>query len=382
MMKVYTQTWYRGNNYGSVLQAYALQHIITDMGYESSILNYKPTKADLWKLKFINHSLKETLQYKINEFLMKKNGASSKINNLTIFDEFREKNMQITPLCSTASEIAKVCGSDAVFVCGSDQIWNPYFYDPYYYLEFVKNRYRKIAYAPSFGVENVPRNNRKRIQKAISQFRYLSVREKRGAEIVYDLTGQHAEVTVDPTMLVTMEHWRALSISGEKEKKYLFCYFLSADPRYLKTAEEIATEKNLKILMLPMVAADFNRDGTIKKPVGPCEWLGLIENAEYVLTDSFHCTLFSIRYHKQFNVLQRFKDGDKRGQNSRIHSLLQAVEMSDRLIVPGKKANTDTISSSRFQISDNQMEKLAESSRQWFEQALHECEGAFNSNDR
>ena len=103
MMKIYTQTWYRGNNYGSVLQAYALQNIIKDMGYESSVLNYKPTKADLWKLKFINHSLKETLQYKINEFLMKKNGTSSEINNLTIFDDFREKNMQITPLCSTAS---------------------------------------------------------------------------------------------------------------------------------------------------------------------------------------------------------------------------------------------------------------------------------------
>ena len=65
-MKIYTQTWYRGNNYGSVLQAYALQNIIKDMGYESSVLNYKPTKADLWKLKFINHSLKETLQYKIS----------------------------------------------------------------------------------------------------------------------------------------------------------------------------------------------------------------------------------------------------------------------------------------------------------------------------
>ena len=80
--------------------------------------------------------------------------------------------------------------------------------------------------------------------------------------------------------------------------------------------------------------------------------------------------------------MQRFKDGDKRGQNSRIHSLLQAVDMGDRLIVPGKKANTDTISISRFQISDNRMEKLAESSRQWLKQALHECEGAFNSNDR
>ena len=256
------------------------------------------------------------------------------------------------------------------------------FYDPYYYLEFVQDCYRKIAYAPSFGVENVPNNNRKRIQKAISQFRYISVREKRGAEIVYDLTGQHAELTVDPTMLVTMKHWRTLSVSVVKEKKYLFCYFLSADPRYLKTAEEIAAEKNLTIRMLPMVAADFSKDGTIKNPVGPREWLGLIENAEYILTDSFHCTLFSIRYHKQFNVLQRFKDGDKRGQNSRIHSLLQVVDMGDRLVVPGEKANTDTIRSSRFQSLDDQMEKLAESSRQWLEQALHECEGACNSNDR
>ena len=102
MMKVYTQTWYRGNNYGSVLQSYALQHTISDMGYACSALNYKPTKADMWKLKFINHSLKETIQYKINEYLMKKNGASEAVNNLSLFDDFRAQHMQITPPCSTA----------------------------------------------------------------------------------------------------------------------------------------------------------------------------------------------------------------------------------------------------------------------------------------
>lgn len=107
MMKVYTQTWYRGNNYGSVLQAYALQHTISDMGYACSVLNYKPTKADMWKLKFINHSLKETIQYKINEYLMKKNGASEAVNNLSLFDDFRAQHMQITPPCSTAPEIAR-----------------------------------------------------------------------------------------------------------------------------------------------------------------------------------------------------------------------------------------------------------------------------------
>lgn len=174
MMKVYTQTWYRGNNYGSVLQAYALQHTISDMGYACSVLNYKPTKADMWKLKFINHSLKETIQYKINEYLMKKNGASEAVNNLSLFDDFRAQHMQITPPCSTAPEIARICGDDAVFVCGSDQIWNPYLYDPYYFLEFVQDSCRKIAYAPSFGVMEIPHRCQQRLRKAIAPFRYVS----------------------------------------------------------------------------------------------------------------------------------------------------------------------------------------------------------------
>lgn len=219
MMKVYTQTWYRGNNYGSVLQAYALQHTISDMGYACSVLNYKPTKADMWKLKFINHSLKETIQYKINEYLMKKNGASEAVNNLSLFDDFRAQHMQITPPCSTAPEIARICGDDAVFVCGSDQIWNPYLYDPYYFLEFVQDSRRKIAYAPSFGVMEIPHRCQQRLRKAIAPFRYVSVREKRGAEIVRELTGKQVMVAVDPTLLVSMAHWQTLAKPIDSEQK-------------------------------------------------------------------------------------------------------------------------------------------------------------------
>lgn len=131
--------------------------------------------------------------------------------------------------------------------------------------------------------------------------------------------------------------------------------------------------------MLPMVAADFKKPGTVKEHVGPREWLGLVENADYVLTDSFHCTLFSIRFHKQFNVLQRFKEGDKRGQNSRIHALLQTADMPNRLVVPGEDAITETISDGCFQTADARMAAQAANSRQWLEQALQSCEGAGNS---
>ena len=186
-------------------------------------------------------------------------------------------------------------------------------------------------------------------------------------------------VAVDPTLLVSMAHWQTLAKPIDSEQKYLFCYFLSENARYLETAEKIAREKHLTIRMLPMVAADFKKPGTVKEPVGPREWLGLVENADYVLTDSFHCTLFSIRFHKQFNVLQRFKEGDKRGQNSRIHALLQTADMPNRLVVPGEDAITETISDGCFQTADARMAAQAANSRQWLEQALQSCEGAGNS---
>lgn len=150
-----------------------------------------------------------------------------------------------------------------------------------------------------------------------------------------------------------MAHWQTLAKPIDSEQKYLFCYFLSENARYLETAEKIAREKHLTIRMLPMVAADFKKPGTVKEPVGPREWLGLIENADYVLTDSFHCTLFSIRFHKQFNVLQRFKEGDKRGQNSRIHTLLQTANMQNRLVVararmPQRKSSAAAVSKPRM----------------------------------
>ena len=167
-----------------------------------------------------------------------------------------------------------------------------------------------------------------------------------------------------------MAHWQTLAKPIDSEQKYLFCYFLSENARYLETAEKIAREKHLTIRMLPMVAADFKKPGTVKEPVGPREWLGLVENADYVLTDSFH---------KQFNVLQRFKEGDKRGQNSRIHTLLQTADMQNRLVVPGEEANTQTISDGCFQTADARMAAQAADSRQWLEQALQSCEGEGNS---
>lgn len=372
-MKVYTQTWYRGNNYGSVLQAYALPEVIRSLGYECEVLAYAPTKLEQWRLKILYHGVRATIEYKINERAMKhaKNGDHEVIDNLQVFDEFRKNYMHITAPCSDAASIYRICSEKAIFICGSDQIWNPYNFNPAYFLNFVKDSKRKIAYAPSFGVEVLPNYSKKAIAKEVSTFAAVSVREKRGAELIKDLTGKEVKVAVDPTMLLSMDSWSSLLAERKVEKPYLFCYFLSRNDAYFEAAKEIAQMYNLELKVLPMVAADFAKEETIKEPIGPREWLGLVKNASFVLTDSFHCTLFAIRFHRQFYVLQRFADGDKRGQNSRIKTLLNMTELNDRLLVPNTPVEYGMVTQQKYNIADEKMKGEIDASLQWLRESLH-----------
>lgn len=377
-MKIYTMTWYEGNNYGSVLQAYALPKAIESMGYPCQILGYHPSKAMSLKQKIANKSLMATVCYKVNEKAMqlfgKKNVSSGIADSMALFYAFRETEMQVTERCSDAASITQVCGEDAVFICGSDQVWNPYYYDPYYFLSFVKEKRNKISYAPSFGVSQIPDSKKKKIQDALSSFEHLSVREQSGKKIVDSLTGKSAQVVVDPTLLLPLEQWNSISIDNQEDEPYLFCYFLSKNEDYLCIAKTIAEKFHLKVRMLPMVAADFTRPETIKQAVGPREFLGYIKNAAFVLTDSFHCSAFTIRYHRQFYVLQRFASKDVRGQNSRIESLLRLSSFEDRLIVPGESEEYCLLDDQRFTRSDSQMNQEIARSRAWLENALKKAQ--------
>lgn len=385
-MKIYTQTWFKGYNYGTVLQAYALSEYISSLGYDCSILGYRPNAAEQWRLKLINRNIIATIRYKINEAAMKKNktGLDNSTNNYECFEKFRKDCMRISPECTSVKKIEEVCGSDSIFICGSDQIWNPYMYNPCYYLEFVKDPNRKIAYAPSFGVSEIPNYNRKRVRNALSSFKHISLREKRGTEIVKELIGKKAVVTVDPTLLLTDEQWLSLSQSQEAasdEPPYIFCYFLSENQRYFQIAHELADKFGLNIRMLPMVAEDYKKKETIKEAVGPKEWINLIRGASFVLTDSFHCTLFALRFHKSFYTLQRFSENDKKGQNARITNLFSLTGFSDRLLLPKEtEKEYSTIASERFEHSDAQLKKETDTSKKWLESCLNECKSFLEGN--
>lgn len=371
-MKFGTLTWYRGNNYGSVLQAYALPKVIESLGHECEVLAYSPTKSDMWKMKIRNRLIFETLSFKLNQFLLKfsKNSCGDFVNSIKVFDEFRKTRMKISEPCSTAEDMKKMTEKFHAFICGSDQIWNPYFFDPVYFLQFVKESSRKISYAPSLGVSKIPKHNRKRMELALKDFEKISVRESKGAELLSEL-GKQAKVVADPTLLLSSEEWSSLADTSEKtyDKPYILCYFLRGNEEFRSYAKKLSEKYGYQLKIVPMVKEDFNRENIITEATGPIEWLSLIKNAKAVITDSFHCTVFSILFERDFMTFKAFKKNHARNQNSRIENLLGLTELTDRI------ATADTedicpIEKERFYLAKEKINALRDDSIAWLKSAL------------
>lgn len=371
-MRTATLTWYTGNNYGSTMQAYALQTTLKKLGHTNDILAYSPKKLDAWKLKFQNHSVKATLSYKINEFYVKKFHKNSQMpDNMFLFDAFREQYMTFSKPYSSARDLEGALQEYDAFLCGSDQIWSPYYFDPVYFLNFVPDAKRKVPYAPSLGVSAVPEYAKKRFVNSVKAFEKISVREQQGADVIKDLTGLDATVVADPSLLLTAEEWADLAKPMPKvqEKPYILCYFLRNNDKYHQVVQTIAKKHGLEVRIIPMVKGDFDRPGVITEAVGPQEWISLIANANMVVTDSFHCTVFSILFEKDFATFRAFAADNKRSQNSRIEHLLHKTGLEDRIV--GLDAeDLLPVSKEQYRKAKEALKPFVEASLEWLKEAL------------
>lgn len=363
-------TWFRGTNYGSLLQAYALQEYLRSQGHDCVTVDYRPDRCTQWKNKLRNGSIRETLEYKKNELALAAGGdVRREIQERNrLFEEFRTRHMDITPVCRNGEQILRAGGKDAVFICGSDQIWNPFHIDTKFLLDFSPDKERNISYAASFGVEKIRESKKGPYRRLLKGIGHISVREPSGAEIVEDITGKRPAVVTDPVLLLPEEKWK--EFADKTHTDYILCYFLSRNTRYMKTAKELSQKTGLPLLMVPMTAADAGEKGVIKCFAGPQQWLGLIEGAGYVLTDSYHCTVFSVMFGKQFFVLRRFRSGSGRSQNGRIECFLKAIGMEDRLLNPGKPAEPDPAGAERHKTAAEELGKKAAFSREWLDRAV------------
>lgn len=334
-MKAGLITFHFAHHYGAQLQAYALMKSIEGLGVECEIINYvRPDTIEgtkVFKSGFSPRSVLSNLHSLLHYSAFK--------NRKNRFSSFINEQMKLSKHSYNAySELEKNPPIYDLYVCGSDQIWNPLIFaskdfDPSFFMPFAGNR-KRIAYAPSFGISSIPDDKKETLKNFLSKFDFLSVREPQGAEIINDLTGRKALVVLDPTLLLTESQWSEIS-SVPTYKPYILCYFVTDPTPYFKYIEAISS-----VLKLPIVCLCGSRKvipGSISTiyDAGSQEFLGLFKNAAYVCTNSFHGTVFSIIFKKNFycfkNSYNFAAEGNKvKTVNSRLYSMLETLGLTDR----------------------------------------------------
>lgn len=346
MKKVGLCVRYDCNNYGSMLQILATQKAIEDCGCTYEHIRYD--KKTLWfyiknlnrvfNPYFIRGKIMGLQKAKgITTDLEAKKGNSQRKQK---FEEYRKLYIKpYSPIYKGYSKLVKGADNYSAIMVGSDQLWTPAgIQSKFYNLLFVPDNIKKIALATSFGVTEIPKNQIKQTKRYLDRIEYLSVREISGEKIVKRLTGRSVLVAVDPTLLYTGKEW--LDIFPYKrlyEDKYIFAYFLGTNIEHRKIVEEFAKKKNLKIVSCPAmdeyVPYDSSFGDSREYNIDPIDFLNLIRGAEYIFTDSFHGTIFSILNHKKFLTFDRYIDEIRRGKNSRIESLFNLLNLSDRHVI-------------------------------------------------
>lgn len=336
-MKIATITFHWANNYGAVLQAYALQQFINQQGIDSEVINYIPFK--LYARETLRQIFRRNMDFfkkrkKIREFVRTYVNCSSK----TYFN--------YKQLCK--------CKYDVV-IAGSDQIWNEWFLfhaekKPClsYYLKFCPKQCKKIGYAVSFGTEELKAETKKIVLPQLQEFCAIGVRENSGQRILSDLQITN-QLVCDPTLLLKREHYESLLHISSKNIVDVFEYIIRGN----RETDRVVTKVTEQL-------------GVIRKPqnnVGVCEWLSALNNARLVVTDSFHATVFSLLFHKPFIVMSAH--GKK--MNDRIHTLLHLVGLEERFYFLHETCDVTRLLNTKinWEYIDEKIEEIRHSSQVW-----------------
>lgn len=340
-MKTATVTWISYKNYGTFLQAFALQKAITSFGYENQIISdYPIVKRNIKNQSSINWPRYKTAVSKGNLIhrLRRLHGeitysmkAKKFLASQAKFDYFEEKYLDVRNVKSV-NDYYKLDDIFDCYVCGSDQIWSvlEHNFNEYFFLNFT-SKY-KIAYGPSIGQQITDNDVKNRLKELLHDFSAVSCREEYSAEQLSEIIQKNVTWVCDPTLLITRDMWMdLLNIKEKSAEKYLLCYFLENKSWYFNYARELAEYLKIKIMIIPSRIEFLYRSETNKDPIGPREFVALFDNAQFVLTDSYHGSIFSLLFNTQFIYLKRFNDGVN-SQNIRIDSLFNYLGIQNAIM--------------------------------------------------
>lgn len=324
-MKIKTITCSNAENHGARLQAFALGKFLTDEGHEVEVIDYRPDymRFSVNRWYFPGTDIKEWaklfLRFRQRDTMIRRHEAFEKFSQSHIFLTSR-KYLSYDQLVSDPPE------ADA-YIAGSDQIWNVEFRngnDKAFFLDFGSDKIKRLSYAASFALPELPKEKELQITKWLANFNDVSVRESSGVEILRKLGIGSCRV-VDPVFLLDIEFWKQFAKPMESSVKYLLVYdFVQCD--FIKaSALAIARERNLKIYSVgPYPVSYADRNFTVCSPE---VFVGLIENADCVLSNSFHATAFSLIFEKDFFVTNRSD-----GLNERMRDITTAYCLDQNIL--------------------------------------------------
>ncbi len=376
---------YFKHNYGSQLQAYATHKYLNDNGIENEVINidecvdFKNGKRKYYKSQIFNFSFIKSklgmIKLRIDKKINKKLSKNIKIRDEK-YNEFIKKNYNLSKPFKTYKEMNEWCSNYTDVIVGSDQLWLPVnVVADYYTLNWVPETINKISYSTSFGVKVIPERYKELYKKFLSRINFISTREFAGQEIIKELANREAEVVCDPTLLFNKEEWMCIQENEPIIKeKYILCYFLGNNLEYMKFAERLKKYTGYKIVSLNhadeyVKYADKFADET-PYDVGPAEFLNLLRNAEYVCTDSFHGTVFSLIYNKMFYSFRRYSKKTKNSTNSRLDSLLGIVDLKERFLNGTEKIEDVVNLKIDYKKVDETLENFRNKSKEFLENAL------------
>lgn len=390
MKKTAIVSCYFQHNYGSMLQAYATQMALDKLNLENETIDISGFNHEIKKAKmlyFAKASL--TSDILLSKLGMAKNVLIKKFSKndyarlssvrANKFDAFSKKYFRLSPRYNSKAELGEKCKENySAVLVGSDQLWLPgNIAADYYTLNFVPETVNTIAYATSFGQSSLPNDSAKKASIFLKKIKHIGVREESGQKLVKQLANRDVPVVCDPTLLFTGEEWMGIQQQEPLVKgRYILCYFLGNNLPHRDFARRLKKETGCKIVALThldeFVKSDEGYADETPYDIDPADFLNLIRNAEYVCTDSFHCSVFSILYKRNFYTFRRYNRNTRQSTNSRLDTLFNLAGIKGRLLTGNEKIKDCLQIKTDFDEAHRKLAEVRQQSYEYLRNALRD----------
>lgn len=384
---------YFHHNYGSVLQALATQMVLDKLGYVNETIDISGIQSEIRASK-IKYYIKASLS---SGFLLSKYGRLKSVISIKYsnsfyakcikmrseeFDKFRHRYFRLSDIVNSKDALsAYVLENYTTVLVGSDQLWLPVnIAADYYTLNWVPNGINTIAYATSFGQSILPRKTAKSSVQFLRRIKHIGVREESGQKLVKQISKREVPIVCDPALLLSAEEW--MTIQQDKrivEEPYILSYLLGNNPTHRHFVTRMKKETGYKIVALvhldEFVKEDEGYADYTPYDISPGGFLNLIRNANFVCTDSFHCTAFALLYERDLFAFRRYSMNNYYSTNDRIDTLLKGVGAYNRILSGNEMISECLKQRINYQAVKNNLDVIRKRSYEYLVESIDDVKG-------